>query len=137
MNSFFFFFFFQVAQWQISDATTFNTNSVPSRVAKSFVIQVYLEKYGLKFWFKSNAYGKSQRVIFNRLPSNTCFTQKNKLQLMILTLNFNIRLTLFNLRIFRSGRKIFPMSCCDQNKEELVNILTGFSSFVNKIFYLR
>ena len=51
---------------------------------------------------------------------------------MILTLNFNIRLTLFNLRIFRSGRKIFPMSCCDQNKEELVNILTGFSSFVNK-----
>lgn len=52
---------------------------------------------------------------------------------MILTLNFNIRLTLFNLRIFRSGRKIFPMSCCDQNKEELVNILTGFSSFVNKI----
>lgn len=56
---------------------------------------------------------------------------------MILTLNFNIRLTLFNLRIFRSGRKIFPMSCCDQNKEELVNILTGFSSFVNKIFYLR
>lgn len=70
-------------------------------------------------------------------PRTHVCVQKNKLRLMILTLNFNIRLTLFNLRIIRSGRKIFPMSCCDQNKEELVNILTGFSSFVNKIFYLR